>query len=222
MRVGILPAGGAASRWNGFPKELLPVSDTSCLLDRAVITLQRAFCDKVYIVTNPVREQLQRYVLKTWAGVEYIYDLPGKYNGFCAAMMAGMQYHVADEYLVMMPDTYTDMPLFPVEKVSGIKFGRFPTDQPGRFGMFRGPRIEDKNPDSDPGFAWGAFMFDQQVRDIWLAQQYETHTAAFNDIMKIVPWDVWEMYEYRDIASWNDYLQLLGVDLTHGNGSNNR
>jgi len=131
------------------------------------------------------------------------------------AIRAAISTGGSDDWIFSMPDTYTDNPLFPEELTDPLELGLFKTENSERFGMLRGThnnddiRIVDKE-EGPPGKAWGAFMFNKDVAKLFMNNAYGDHTEALNAAIREFNWGSWPMEIYRDIASFRDYLELLG------------
>ena len=113
------------------------------------------------------------------------------------------------DWLFSMPDTYTDLPLFPETLSSPLVLGQFDTKYPERFGMIRDGQIVDKQ-EGSPGKAWGAFMFNADVAEFWTKNTFLDHTHMLNRAMDEFEWTTWDIGIYVDISSFMDYLNLLG------------
>ena len=53
--LGIIPAGGNASRFNGLYKELLPISNEACGLTRCINSMLLGKAEKIVIATSVTR-----------------------------------------------------------------------------------------------------------------------------------------------------------------------
>ena len=207
MKIGILPVGGESARWDGFPKEWAPIGNTWTLLDRAILTQTRALVDHVFLVSSPAKYDLHYWWVKDhkkWPNVDVLLA-----DSVKDAILVVLKRQPADEYIFGFPDVYADNPLYPEELHDPLEIGLFKTDLSGQFGMLREGQIVDKEP-GPPGKAYGAFMFDRKVAQFWLGHEFEDHTDMLNQALAIFDWGSWPIETYVDIASFNDYLGLLG------------
>jgi len=210
MKIGIIPAGGKATRWGGFPKELLPTNASWTLLDRMFMLQTRALVDRVMLVSSK-----DKYLLHKW----YVEDKRGWPNAsiILADSVKDSIIHAINavgdaDFIFSMPDTITDIPLFPETIDAPLMLGLFETELSDRFGMIRDGQIVDKQ-DGPPGQAWGAFMFTNEVARFWrrVEKDCEDHTELLNAAMKEFKGGSWTINMYHDIASFNDYLRMLEV-----------
>jgi len=211
MKIGILPVGGESARWSGFPKELLPLGNAWTLLDRALLTQTRALVDHVFLVSSPAKYDLHYWWVKDhmkWPNVDVLLA-----DSVKDAILIVLKRQPADEYIFGFPDVYSDNPLYPEELTDPLEMGLFRTDASEKMGMMRGDletaHIVDKQP-GPPGKAYGAFMFDRKVAQFWLGHEFEDHTDMLNQALAVFDWGSWPIETYVDVASFNDYLGLLG------------
>jgi hypothetical protein len=185
--IGIIPAGGAAIRFRGLQKELLPVSETETALDRCVYSMFVGGADEIFIITNNSRN-----IVHKTATVIYK-DHPKLSDVFVTAANL-----TADWYYFAMPDTVYPVDIFTVKKTAPFMVGTFWTDRPERFGMLRVGMLRDGKIVSQqgqivdkqkgaPGKAWGALILDSASM-IYLARQAVktyNHTAALNALLNL-------------------------------------
>lgn len=218
MRVGLLPSAGSATRMNGIPKFLLPISERlQCLLDYHV-TLMSDSVDRIII---PTRSE--------WVGLLHSFnfgDLVDIIELNTATMaetvkrsLAGRDY---DTCVLGMPDTYfvggnpyRDLSTQPVADVS---LTVFPTraEQVGKMGSVaidsdnRVTDHADKEPNRDFGHHWGVMEFSRQVEE-FLDPQATTGgyliTEALNRGMDVRGYRA--SYPYFDCGTFEEYLQAL-------------
>lgn len=206
MKIGIIPAGGKSERWNGFPKEMMPTGNSWTLLDRMILLQTRALVDKVVIVSSTEKFALHEWWIdehKKWPGVDI---------AVADSIMDAIQTVIRGpwkltEGIFGMPDTYSDNPMFP-ELHDPLELGLFKTKLSHRFGMLRGDQIVDKEA-GEPGRAWGAFMFNEDVAKFWVSREFEDHTDMLNQAMRKFNYGSWTLNQYVDIASYQDYVNML-------------
>ena len=207
MKTGILPAGGKSIRWDAYPKEFLPIGSAWTLLDRHLLLQTRALVDRVMLISSPEKLALHQWWIKHrgWPDVTIITA-----NSVMHSILMGtLGMSKGDEFIFSMPDTYTDMPLFPEVIEKPLMLGVFETDESQRFGMVRGNAIVDKK-EGKPGEAWGAFMFNDEVAAYWKQGRFKNHTTMLSAAMKKFEWGTWEIELYHDVADFHEYLKLLG------------
>lgn len=205
MRLGIVPAAGNATRWDGYPKELLPISSSETFMSRAVDSLKMCGCETVLVISNPSKIHLHAYHLRDheqvllamqqgkelWAAFETALETP------------------ADEYFFLMPDTYVPSRPFPPSLDKEFGMGLFETEEPERFGVLRGDRIIDKQSGESPCQAWGVLAWTGSVAQYWKSRSYSSHTEAINDALQVFGYDSWHLDYYCDMGSMKLYIEFL-------------
>lgn len=205
MRLGILPAAGMAERWGGYPKELLPVSGNSTLLSRAADSLHTCGCDVVVIITNPSKVQWHAHHLKHMDNIVLAVQ---KGKELWGAITTAIQIN-ADEYFLMMPDTFVPGRPFPASLQCEFAMGLFETEEPERFGVVRDGRIVDKQPSGSPGLAWGVLAWKWTVAEYWRKGHFTGHTEALNEAIGLFGYGEWHLDYYYDIGSMKHYREFL-------------
>jgi hypothetical protein len=207
-KIGIMPAGGKARRWNGYPKEMLPIGASWTLLDRMILLQQRALVDQIYLVSSQAKYDLHKWWIndhRKWPNVSILLA-----DSVQDSILNGINANGEADFIFSMPDTLTDIPLFPEELEAPLVLGAFHTTQSHRFGMIRGDGIVDKEEGPD-GEAWGAFMFNNEVARFWRRNApFVDHTAMLNAAMNAYDWTTWRIEKYLDVASFKDYLKVFG------------
>lgn len=196
--IGIIPAGGAALRFRGLQKELLPVSETETALDRCIFSMFVGGADEIFIITNNSRN-----IVHKTATVIYK-DHPKLSDVFITA--ANLK---AEWYYFSLPDTVYPTNIFTAKKTAPLMVGTFLTDKPERFGMIRNGQIVDKQPGA-PGKAWGALILDSASMIYLASQAVKTynHTAALNALLNL-GYDEFPIEYYYDFATYNDYVEYV-------------
>lgn len=205
MRLGILPAAGKAERWGGYPKELLPISETDTLMSRAVQSLKECGCDSVLVVTNPGKIQLHAYHLKDWDPIHFVIQQGRELWG---AVTTAIQMPV-DEYYFMMPDTYLPQLPFPQSVKADLCLGLFSTNEPERFGVLRADQLVDKQAGPIPCLAWGVLAWRRSVAEFWRSRQFASHTDAINSAIRAFGYSTWHLDYYYDMGSMDYYRDFL-------------
>ena len=165
MAIGILPASGSASRLNGIPKFILPVSEGQSLLQWHVDLMSRA-CSSVFI---PTRQRWKVLVDDLMLNANIIEKEPST----MADAVLDIAKKVADPVIIGMPDTYIhgaksnfyqdiltsdgDVVLatwdYAPQNMRG-KIGQVLADDDGNV-----LSVVDKDPDCDYREMWGALLF---------------------------------------------------------------
>ena len=206
MKLGIIPAGGNSTRFRGCPKELLPIGKNKLMIDRAVDTLKKGGADTIMVYTNDKKINLHKSVLGN--GVDYVMqDIPGMWG----AMLNAFNYN-ANQYMLVMPDTYVPLDIFKDELTDDFCICYFKTKIDQRFGYIVDGEIQDKVKLPNGEYrAWGALAWTKKVVDFWLEHLTEitNHTDAINLAMKKFGFLKREMKFYYDLADWDDYSLLV-------------
>lgn len=201
--LGIVPAGGNATRFNGLAKELLPVSKDDCALSRCVKALPVA---EVEVFTTADKYNAHRDALQ---GITKAYFTVKKFPTLADVLDYAITHSEASWYYFAMPDTVFPTTAFP--KPSGpVMCGVFNTDQPERFGVFRGDEIVDKKK-GKAGLAWGAWIWSREAALDLASACAQTHdyTAALNIMLQRWGVDTFPLRFYYDFASFEDYKKFL-------------
>jgi len=207
-KLGIIPAAGKGKRFGGLYKELLPCSADETLLSRAVDTLEMIPVDTTLVISSHykinahcaalnnrnVKYAIQRsYERDAWDAIVESFDVAGEWNYY------------------IMPDTWIMSGIIK-EPAHDFTLGLFNTWKPERFGVLDDGEIVDKSTTfSGERQAWGILIWSRRVVDFWrgLDGNIETHTQAFNMAMREFGYNVFEIPVYKDIASFEDYKELL-------------
>lgn len=205
-KVGIIPAAGKASRFNGNFKELLPAPDGRPLIAHAVERL--SFCDEVFVVTS-----LEKYPIHKMALGESVHYVPQTGHELWGAMRSGYRAVDSAFYFMTMPDTYTSpdafKPCLSTIHLSDFGMGLFTTNEPQRFGTVHNGYVCDKNPNVPvPARAWGVLAWSQKTACLWESLVLENYTRAINYGLGInyCVWSIPYYYDCGDIDSYIDFL----------------
>ena len=204
MKIGIVPAGGNSTRWNGYPKELLPVANGTTLLDRTIEAVSRV-TDRIVLVTSEKKVGWQTD--KLGDKVDYCINGSGLWSG-----IARIFYINAEWYYFAMPDTYYPKNAICDLRGGDFNIGYFETQKPERFGVLLDGQIHDKEHMEKGVYrAWGLLSWSQRVVNFWRKYEgeIETHTQAFNMAMEKFGYTQHPMDYYFDLASWKDYKELM-------------
>lgn len=207
-RLGIIPAAGKATRFGGITKELLPCKTGRSFLCEAIYRLDQ--CDAIVLVTNtekiaehareaeracsavPVFLATQRYNRDIFGAIRTALDIP------------------ADEYYFTMPDTYMRPRPFPNHRNHDFEMGVFDTLHPERYGcIVDGKVINKQRIEELPVKAWGVLAFSVECATLWMKNGMTDYTEAINLAIEWYGLHTWDIGEYFDNASFEDYRGWL-------------
>lgn len=218
--IGIIPAGGKGSRWNGIPKMLLPYHAGGkkwSFIDYTIDSMARAGADKFVIIAS-------RDTIGPLAN--HLHNVPNVFYGISEfgmwrAMEMALSIARGDDCLFGMPDTYHDQSIFERmveryrEEAFNLILGTFYTNRSERFGVLL-PKSADRmfgeivnKVGGPPSEAWGTLMWDVAVSNLWMKNEPLSYTAAINVALRNVAYDTVLMDYYYDMASFKDYERLL-------------
>jgi len=204
--LGVIAAAGRASRFNGIPKEMLPVGNMS-LLERNIQVLLRAGCKPIVIVTSPEKIAMHAWVVRDYDRVILKPQLIGQ--DIYGAMYTGMMIPHS-EIKFVMADTYLPIGGWKEAK-HPFSIGTFITDEPSRFGVLRGNRFVNKPPFEDTNYrrAWGVLDWSVSVSRHWIEEYPRTYTDAINSAMDRFEYELWDLEYYYDVGDWEHYKELI-------------
>lgn len=218
MRIGVLPSAGRATRLNGIPKFLLPVSeDVQCLLDLHV-RLMRPFVDRIFIPTRPEWKAL----LESFAFGEGVEIQAMETETMAETLHRTLDSVSFDSCVLGMPDTYFvgGNPYRGLGEVEpgDLLLGVVPTrpEQSGRMGSVQvgeGNKVikhADKDPHRDYGWHWVAMEFSPAVlsrlEPLASTGGYMIDEALNSD-SDVRAYQLTE--DYFDCGTFAEYLQCL-------------
>jgi len=198
MKIGIIPAAGKAVRFGGVDKELLELNGKT-MLEHAAARLP---VDQIVLITTEqkLRKHFQALPQAIFAIQEGNQDL-------WSAIKTGLSLR-ADRYFMTMPDTYMRPDVFKDAPQEDFNIGTFTTNKPERFGVIRGNRVIDKQAGT-PATAWGVLTWSRNVRDYWLKCEVNNFCEAINVAMTAFYFQTWDIGDYHDLASMEDYKNLI-------------
>jgi hypothetical protein len=205
--VGIIPAGGSSTRFNGLAKELLPVSQHDCALTRCIKSMQIGGAEEIYIATRHDKIAELWRVVESFRGVHLTArDFRGLWE-FIAFIGESVP---ADRYYFAMPDTVYPIDAFLYDTAADVTCGVFETDKPGRFGILQGNTIIDKDPKLT-GHAWGTWEWSRGAMGFLSAacKEMKDHTSALNKTTSQFGINTFPLDYYYDFAAFDDYLEFL-------------
>ena len=208
--LGIIPAAGRGERWGGYMKELLPCGDSEWLLDRTVKVLAYGGADAVLIVTRPEKVAAHMAHMRGYTDVPVYYAIGG--DTMWESIKASFCYP-ALRFWLAMPDTWFSIaPPFKIPKLPHFQTGLFTTERPERFGILHNGQIINKPTNLPAGQyrAWGVLCWSSSVVNLWLNTQPATYTDAFNEAIDHFGNQSFDLDEYHDMASIEDYWHWCG------------
>lgn len=201
-RLGVIPAAGASSRFEGIYKELLPARDGRSFLWHAA---NRLPFEQVVVVTSPEKIAMHAREL----GARAVYAIQRERKDIWGAILMALDFD-ADRYIFTMPDTIVRDDALVDLPACEFGLGTFQTDMPERFGVIVGQQVINKSAgQSIPATAWGALTWTRRVVELWHELAPETYTQAINFAMARFGFKTWELGDYRDMASIADYLEYM-------------
>lgn len=217
--LGIIPAGGEGSRWGGYYKEFLPYGEGKWMIDRSVEAMKAGGADKIAVISNNEKLAAHARHLRRHDSLFYL-TLREKDT---SDMMSGMKEvfpFCEDVNYFSMPDTFFPKHVFyhinmsPLLAKHDLLFGCFGTTKPERFGVIQNGRIYNKSPEVlkyEPVYtAWGVLIWKKKVSDFWMKHTDKPFlTEALQLAMDNFKWSIFGMEYYYDMATWQDYRDLL-------------
>lgn len=203
FRLGVIPAAGNASRFNGVWKELLPARDGRTLLWHAV---NRVPFEQVVIVTREDKIAMHAREI----GHRAVYAIQREKFDLWGALLMSLEFD-ADRYTMTMPDTLFREDALVDWPCADFALGTFETDTPERFGVLvDGKWVIDKDVSQPvPATAWGAVCWTRSVASLWREAKPQTYTQAINLAISKFGLETFPIGEYHDMASIADYLEYM-------------
>ena len=207
--IGLVPAAGAATRWNGYPKFMLPMPDGRWLIDRAVDALEKV-ASSIVVVARQVHVEILSDHLEVHhrTPINFVserYHDPDLMGAIRAAMPAIRGSHVAMAMAdtVINPETFAQMP------GAALTLGTFETSDPSRYGVVFKQMVLDKRPWKAGVVmrAWGVAAWWPEVTELWEQEGVTKFERALNRAIVRFGMRTWPIGEYRDMASWADYIR---------------
>jgi len=146
--VGILPAAGLCSRWNGTFKELLPIGENRWVIDSSIDSMKAAGISDFILVSSPqkISSHIQHFSKEKYnnINVSYViqYSPTGLYEAIKLALKTARNFN---RFIFTMPDTIISniacINELNILNYSGnrlkLTLGTFTTSTPERFGILR-------------------------------------------------------------------------------------
>lgn len=230
-KIGFLPCGGEATRWNGTFKELLPVGENRWLCDYALDAFAEADCYEVAVLSSPQKAMLhaQHFRREKYKKFTFYYHFgkPPMLQSIVEALPLSLQY---DYTLFAMPDTVIPntsvYPAFPDTCwVNDFSLGLFQTYSPERFSTYHNGMLYNKlRPHRSPEYAgkpytcWGTITWTKEVAETMMSfAKLLNVNGTISDPIDILLQPVVVLHgaathlltHYRDIQNWEAYLQFI-------------
>jgi hypothetical protein len=203
--IGILPAGGNATRFRGIAKELLPVSPAECALSRAVRAMQNGGASEIYIASRHDRLPEHWRAIENTGGCHLTAKPFRRWWEFVRYIGRTVE---ADRYYFAMPDTVFPLDAFAREVTAEVTAGAFYTDKPGRFGILSGNVILDKHP-TLAGHAWGVWIWTRAAMESIVRYAAANHDTGLNRLLAEFGLQTFGLDYYYDFATFEDYTEFL-------------
>ena len=208
--LGIIPAGGKASRWGGYLKELLPLYDRHWLIDHTVEAMERAEVDAILVVTSKAKlAPLAAHLARQPWSAPILYAVEERGLDIWGGILEALRVQ-ADEYLFAMPDTFYPPAAFQDCPDSDFSLAVHQTSSPERFGVLLGNEVVNKR-EHPPGVydAWGLMAWSGRVAELWRAAGLRNYTEAINTAIEGFGLDTWRIDYYYDMATFDDYRKWI-------------
>lgn len=206
----VIPAAGKATRFNGIPKELLPIGPNNCGLTNAVrLANQIGHCSPV-VVTNREKSDIHRRIL-----VEHNLDASIVVEHDHDCDMWGSVLQGIDPLRqggVIMPDT---IPVIDpsLHVAAPLVFGCFVANEPYRFSCLdlsgQVPTILTKPRIAHPMLAWGVVAWDEITANLFLTARDRHFDRAFESVMRTRGFGIVMLQSYSDVGAFDHYKNYL-------------
>lgn len=217
--LGIIPAAGSATRFNGQYKEFLRLHNGAFLLDNAFRTLDQFGANEYLLISNHEKIHKHATHLQLFAG-EYLsktqFMLQQDYSDMWQAIRMTLPY-AHELNMLVLPDTYWTVGPNDLD-YKDIIFGTFTTNRSSQFSLVHNNTIITK-PENLEGWyhAWGTVLWYNHVADFWMRREryfgdYVTYDDAFRDAMQEFGYSTFPIDQYYDFASQEAYDTFLGLD----------
>ena len=233
--VGVLPAAGVSSRWNGTFKELLPIGENRWVIDSAIDALKKSLVSEIIIVSSPTKIQahVEHFRKGKYKNLNIRFVIQYKPDGLLDAIKLAVNTARDSRIYFAMPDTVISETAFGgVSYIYNLNIGYFDTYTPSRFGIINNISERDDNllttpayktatwtivdkpqlPDSVDKFkAWGVASWDAHFTHSLFTKNYKDLAEAFNDFNSSdgTTCGLYHLGFYTDFASWKDYSKWV-------------
>lgn len=201
MRV-IIPAAGAASRFGGVRKELLPLSDAPGDTPLARAVARGLNLGAVTVVTS---------VANVAAHARALADLPVDLRVRSRGdddLWQSILFGLGDgDGGIILADTVWEG-YVPRQIDAPIVFGVFSTDEPERFSVIRAGRIYTKVAHPRRQQAWGCVLWRAEAAALWRRASFATYDAAFEAAMGL-GYSTFPIQAYNDLGTFAAYRRWM-------------
>jgi len=143
--VGVLPAAGVSSRWNGTFKELLPIGENRWVIDSAIDALKKSLVSEIIIVSSPTKIQahVEHFRKGKYKNLNIRFVIQYKPDGLLDAIKLAVNTAIDSRIYFAMPDTVISETAFGdasiktigYDSIYNLNLGYFYTNTPSRFGI---------------------------------------------------------------------------------------
>lgn len=211
MRLGLIPAAGKATRWGGYYKELLPISNGRGLIDHTIEAMKAGYADVILIVTNEEKLPVLQGHLNGRHSVPIYYTIQRGENDIWSAIVEAFPFR-AEWTMFAMPDTLYPVDVFVPDFQQRFTIGTFETKKSERFGVLYNGRIVNKSKQfHGRQTAWGTLAWHINVQQYWQSTPPGDYTDAFNLAMGSFNYDLRPMDFYHDMANFDEYREWMRV-----------
>lgn len=210
MSRAIILAGGKASRFNGFPKELLPATQDKSFLE---LNIEKGLhmCGDAVVVTTAEKATLHGKIIEknNYKNVKLVIQ-PSKEGGdMLYAIQLGQ--NINEDNILIMADTYFETNY----NYEGdyLNIGIFKTFTPERFSVIAENKVYTKV--APPGrylayWAWGTIVWSNKVARNIAAAPYNTlFDKVLQQCMDTYNYSTFRLENYYDVGTFNRYKEYL-------------
>lgn len=207
----VIPAAGAAIRFGGVHKELLPISKSDCGLSHAVkLAHKLGGCPPVIVTTAAKYDSHAKVVQLSGREAKLVVKENPEDGDMWGSVLCGID--SAMNGGLIMPDTVPVIE-YSLGDIGPLTFGCFATSTPWRFSCLdvrngRRPVILTKPQVTAPMLAWGIVVWNTSVAN--KLRLFRGHyDRAFESIMETHNFGMFLMKEYSDIGTFEDYKRFM-------------
>lgn len=223
--LGVLPAAGLCSRWNGTCKELLPVGENKWVIDYSIDAMRAAGIEDFVVVssTRKINAHVEHFRKDKYKDIHVNYVIQYEPAGLLDAIrLACFSFQNYNSFCFSMPDTIFSEDAFITKGIeSELCIGVFETTTPGKFGILdtlQPVHIIDKpqglGDTIGKYIAWGTLSWGKYFNSVLCYGAWDNLTELLNAYCKSLPSEVKfsSINSYEDIASWKEYQEWIKLN----------
>lgn len=223
--LGVLPAAGLCSRWNGTCKELLPVGENRWIIDYSIDAMKLAGVENFVLVSSPkkIASHIEHFRKDKYKDIHVNYVIQHEPTGLLGALQLGcFSFQNYESFCFSMPDTMFTEDVFLTRSIdSELCIGIFETTIPEKFGILdtlQPVHIVDKpqglGNTIGKYIAWGTLAWGQYFNHILCNGVFENLTDLLNVYCESLPGCIQfsDIEDYDDIASWKEYQEWIKLN----------